>query len=396
MRKIFFGWWVVGGAFVLLFCSIGTQFYAFPVFFEAIISDMGWTRAQTAAALSVGFLVVGAIGPIIGTLMEKVRLRLIMIFGSLTAGIGFLLLSTVNELWQLYVFYGLILSIGIACIQLIPNLAAVESWFTQKKSTALGIATAGIGAGGAVMAPLVGWLISRYDWRTAFVFLAGIVMLIGVPISALVMRTGEEGKSGKQGKTATEGATPGQALRQRAFWLVAAGAMLWAWAYSAGLVHQVAFAVDIGIDRVVAAGAVGLLTAFSIPGRLGFGRLGDLIDKRYVFMMGTSLQIAAFIVLMRATNVTMLYVYSFLVGVNIGGLAPILPGLIVDYFGRKHFGVIYGLSYFMLTLGVLIGPIYAGWMFDVTGSYYLAFLTSVVLSFIAMIAVYLAGRPHRY
>lgn len=172
--------------------------------------------------------------------------------------------------------------------------------------------------------------------------------------------------------------------------------MLWAWAYSAGLVHQVAFAVDIGIDRVVAAGAVGLLTAFSIPGRLGFGRLGDLIDKRYVFMMGTSLQIAAFIVLMRATNVTMLYVYSFLVGVNIGGLAPILPGLIVDYFGRKHFGAIYGLSYFMLTLGVLIGPIYAGWMFDVTGSYYLAFLTSVVLSFIAMIAVYLAGRPHRY
>lgn len=209
MRKIFFGWWVVGGAFVLLFCSIGTQFYAFPVFFEAIISDMGWTRAQTATALSVGILVVGAIGPIIGTLMEKVRLRLIMIFGSLTAGIGFLLLSTVNELWQLYVFYGLVLSIGIACIQLIPNLAAVESWFTQKKSTALGIATAGIGAGGAVMAPLVGWLISRYDWRTAFVFLGGIVMLIGVPISTLVMRTGEEGKSGTQGKTATGGATPG-------------------------------------------------------------------------------------------------------------------------------------------------------------------------------------------
>ena len=399
MQKIFFGWWVVGGAFVLLFCSVGTQFYAFPVFFEAIVSDMGWSRAQTAAALSFGTLVAGAIGPIIGILMKKIRLRLIMISGSITASVGFLLLSTVSELWQLYVFYGLVLSIGIACIQLIPNLAAVESWFTQKKSTALGIASAGIGAGGAIMAPLAGWLISRYDWQTAFIFLAAIVTLIGVPISALVMRTREEGKSGlteRQENPATEGATLGQALKQRAFWLASIGALLWAWAYSAALIHQVAFAVDIGIDRLVAAGAVGLLTTFSIPGRLGFGRLGDIIDKRYVFMMGATLQIVAFIVLMRATNVTMLYIYSFLIGVNIGGLSPILPGLLADYFGRKHFGVIYGTSHFMLTLGAMIGPIYAGWVFDITESYSIAFQTSLVLSFIAMIAVYLVGRPRWY
>ena len=184
-------------------------------------------------------------------------------------------------------------------------------------------------------------------------------------------------------------------VRNRAFWFISIGAMLWGWAYAAGLIHQVAFAMDMGIDRVAAAGAVGLLTAFSILGRLGFGRLGDVIDKRYVFMMGASLQIVAFIVLMRTTNLSMLYLYSLLLGINLGGEVPILPGLIADYFGRKHFGLIYGVTFFMLTLGAAIGPIYGGWIFDITGSYSASFLTSILLSVIAIIVVYLAGSPRR-
>jgi len=160
-----------------------------------------------------------------------------------------------------------------------------------------------------------------------------------------------------------------------------------------GLIHQVAFAVDVGIERVAAAGAVGLLAVFSIPARLGFGRLGDLLDKRYVFMMGTFLQIVAFIVLMRTTNLTMLYIYSLLIGINIGGATPIFPGLLLDHFGKKYFGVIYGVSSFMLCLGGAIGPIYGGWIFDINESYSAAFLTSIIVSIIAMIAVYLSGAP---
>jgi MFS family permease len=148
-----------------------------------------------------------------------------------------------------------------------------------------------------------------------------------------------------------------------------------------------------GIERVAAAGAVGFLTAFSIVGRLGFGRLGDVLDKRYVFMLGTCLQVAAFIVLLRTTKVAMLYVYSFLVGVNIGGMTPILPGLIVDYFGRRYFGVIYGISHFGVTLGTMMGPFYGGWVFDTTASYSLAFLTSIGLSVAAIAVVYSAGKP---
>lgn len=137
-------------------------------------------------------------GVFVGILVHKIRVGLIMICGSVVVGIGFLLLATVTELWQFYIFYGLILCIGIARIQLVPNMTAVESWFVQGKSTALGIATAGVGAGGAVMASLAGWLISTYDWQTTFVAMAAIVTLFGVPISAIIIRTPAEAKPVKE------------------------------------------------------------------------------------------------------------------------------------------------------------------------------------------------------
>ncbi|TEU04928.1 MAG: MFS transporter, partial [Dehalococcoidia bacterium] len=382
MKKIYYGWWVVGGAFLLLFSSMGTHFYAFPVFFDVMVREMEWTRTQVALALTVGTFVLGAVGLLVGGLIHKVGLRPVLVCGTLIAGLGFLLLTTVTEPWQFYLYYGLVLSAGIAGIEAVPTMTAVEAWFDRGKSTALGVATTGMGVGGVVMAPLAGWLISKYDWQITFVFMAGIVILVGIPISVIVMRT-PGGRKVAPRQEQQEGleardATIGQALRQKSFWLISIGAMLWLWAYLIGLTHQVAFAVDIGIDRVAAAGAVGLLCAFSIPGRLGFGKLGDIMDKRYVMMMAASLQVIAFVILLKTTNLTMLYIYSCLIGVSIGGLTPILPGLLTDYFGRNHFAAIYGASGMVNTLGLMIGPVYGGWIFDTTGSYSLAFLSGII------------------
>jgi MFS family permease len=397
MKRIYHGWWVVGGAFLLLFCSMGTHFYAFPVFFDVMIREMEWARTQVALALTIGTFVLGVMGLLIGGLIHKIGLRPVMVCGTIIAGLGFLLLTTVNEPWQFYLYYGLVLSAGMAGIEAIPTITTVEAWFDRGKSTALGIATTGMGVGGVVMAPLAGWLISRYDWQTAFVFMAGIVILIGIPISVIIMRTpgGRKIAPGQEQQEvlANRDATIGQALRQKSFWLISIGTLLWLWAYLIGLTHQVAFAVDIGIDRVAAAGAVGLLCAFSIPGRLGFGKLGDIMDKRYVMMMAASLQVVAFVILLKTTNLTMMYIYSCLIGVGMGGLTPILPGLLADYFGRSHFGAIYGAAGMVNTLGLMIGPVYGGWIFDTTGSYSLAFLSGIILTLLAVVLIYLAPKP---
>jgi len=400
MKRIYYGWWVVAGAFLLLFCAVGTQFYAFPVFFEVMVTEMGWARTQVALAMTIGTLVAGSMALLVGWLIHKIGLRPVMVCGAVIAGLGFVLLGTVTELWQFYLYYGLVLSVGIVGISIVPDMTAVESWFDRGKSTALGIATTGMGAGGVVMAPLAGWLISRYDWQTACLCMAGIVILVGIPIGAIIMRIPWERKltpeQAQQQGLQVGGATLGKALKQKLFWLISISAMLWYLAYMIGLTHQVAFAVDMGIDRVTAAGAVSVLCAFSIPGRLGFGKLGDIMDKRYVMMMAAGLQVAAFAILLKTTNLATLYVYSALIGFGVGGLTPILPGLVADYFGRRQFGAVYGALDMVTVMGIMIGPIYGGWIFDTTESYSLAFLSGIVITLLAVILIYLAPKPHSY
>jgi len=221
-------------------------------------------------------------------------------------------------------------------------------------------------------------------------------MLVGIPVSAVIMRTPQARKvapeQAQQQELKREDATIGQALRQKSFWLIAVGAMLWLCAYTIGLTHQVAFAVDMGIDRVAAAGTVSMLCVFSIPARIGFGKLGDIMDKRYVVMIAAGLQAVAFVVLLKTTNLAMLYVYSALIGVGVGGLTPILPGLVADYFGRRHFGAIYGATEMVTTLGQMVGPVYGGWIYDTTGSYHLAFLSGIIIALLAVVLVYLAPK----
>lgn len=397
MKKIYYGWWVVGGAFLLLLCAAGTQFYAFPVFFDVMVREMGWARTQVALALTIGTFVIGSMGLLVGWLIHKVGLRPVMVCGTIIAGLGFLLLRTITEPWQFYLYYGLVLSLGIAGIGSVSTMTAVQTWFDRGISTALGIATTGVGVGGVVMPLLAGWLISKYDWQTACASMAAILILVGIPISVIIMRTSQERKvapeQAQQRRLEVEDTTIGQALKQKSFWLISMSAMLSYLAYSIGLTHQVAFAVDIGIDRIAAAGAVGLLCAFSIPGRLGFGKLGDILDKRYVMVIAASLQAIAFAMLMKTTNLSMLYVYSALIGVGMGGLTPILPGLLADYFGGSHFGAIYGASGMVDTLGVMIGPVYGGWIFDTTKSYSLAFISAIIITVLAIVLICLAPKP---
>jgi MFS family permease len=396
MKRIYYGWWVVGGAFLLLFCAVGIQFYAFPVFFEVMVREMGWARTQVALAQTIGTFVAGSMGLLVGGLIHKVGLRPVMVCGTIIAGLGFFLLRTVTEPWQFYLYYGFVFSLGVAGMAAVPSMTAVESWFDRGKSTALGITATGIGVGGIVMPLLAGWLISRYGWQTACVCMAGIVILVGIPISTIIMRTSQERKvtpaPAQQKGLEVGGATLGQALKQKSFWLISISAMLLYLVYMIGLTHQVAFAVDMGIDRVAAAGAVSVLCAFSIPARIGFGKLGDIMDKRYVVVMVASLHAVAFAILLKTTNLAMLYGYSALLGIGVGGLTTMLPGLVADYFGRKHFGAVYGALEMVTTLGNMMGSVYGGWIYDTTQSYYLAFLSGIIIALLAIVLVYSAPK----
>ncbi|MFC2032939.1 MFS transporter [Chloroflexota bacterium] len=401
MKKIYYGWWVVGGGFIQLFCQAGTFFYAFPIFYEALLRDMGWSRAETAAAFSVAMFVLGISGPVIGSVIHKIGVRVVMVSGSILAGIGFFLMSTITAPWQFYIYYGVILTVGISGIQVVPIFTVIERWFVRKRSMAMGIASMGVGVSGAVMAPLASFLISRYSWQITYIFAAVLVTLIGTIVSITIMRFPREGEIYTESIQKTTGGleellsderTFSQALKTKQFWLISIAVWFWGWAYTAGLVHQVAFAVDLGVDRIAAAGAVGLIPAFSIIGRLVFGKMGDAIDNRYVFMMAACFQVAGYIVLVMSANLAMIYVYSILLGLNLGGIFLSIAGLTTGHFGSKNFGVIYGAFFACLLFGEMIGPLYAGWIYDNIGSYTSAFMTNILMSSIAIILVYLSGK----
>ncbi len=398
MKGIYYGWWVVVGAFLLLFCAVGTHFYAFPVFFDVMVREMEWARTQAAATMTLGTLVAGSTGLAVGWLIHKIGLRPVMLCGTIISALGFLLLSTATEPWQFYLYYGLIISAGIAGIGAVANMTAVETWFDNGKSTALGIASTGIGAGGVVMPLLVGWLFSKYDWQTTCICLAGMLIVVGIPVSTIIMRTSQSHKSlseqTQQSRLETEDVTLGQAVTQKSFWLISLSAMLWYLVYTLGLTHQVAFARDMGIEELTASGTVSVLCLVSIPIRVGFGRLGDTIDKRYVVVIVAVLQALAFFILLKTTSLPMLYAYSVLMGIGVGGLTPILPGLVADYFGRRHFGAIYGALEMVTMLGTMIGPVFGGWIYDITSSYYAAILSGIGIALLVIVLVCLVPSSH--
>jgi OFA family oxalate/formate antiporter-like MFS transporter len=282
----------------MLFCAFGTYLYSFPVFFHAMSVDMGWSRGDTSMAMTLSALLLGILSLFLGKILSRVGARAMFVWGCLIGGIGFILLSTLTTLWQFYLYYSLIVTFGVTSMGFLPSFATVSNWYIRRRSTALGIVSVGAGAGGAVMAPAAHHLISSYSWGTAFLFMAAVLIVIGTPIAAFVMRTKPEDMGQLPDGEVPEKANPspvkkndlaslpgftfGQALRTRAFWLIGIGGLLWGVGFLMGLTHCVAHAVDIGISAAVAAGAVGLLSLFSIAGRLGFGWLGDRIDKRYV------------------------------------------------------------------------------------------------------------------
>ena len=200
MSRIYYGWWVVGGGFLQLFCATGIFFYAFPIFYEALLRDMAWSRTETAVAFSIAMFVLGITAPVIGSIVHRFGVRVVMISGSILGGIGFLLMSTITAPWQFYIYYGVILAVGISGIQVVPIYTIIERWFVKKRITAMGIASIGIGAGGAVMAPLASLLIARYSWQITYIFAAVLVTLVGTIVGAVITRFPREGEGNTESK----------------------------------------------------------------------------------------------------------------------------------------------------------------------------------------------------
>jgi MFS family permease len=418
-KKIFYGWWIILASATLNFIVGGTFFYGFTTFFNPIRETFRWTAAVTSIAFVFQRLESGILGPVAGFLVDRMGPRKLMFPGWIVAGLGLLWMSRISSLWE---FYGafLLTAMGTSFGSFVVMNATVANWFNKKRSRAMGLLYVGFGLSG-LLVPLVALSIGHFGWRTSLVIIGIGFWVIGLPLSSLMRhKPGQYGylPDGETSASITETIdipsrhssremreqnsdssavdfTAKEALKTRAFWLLSFVFFFQHIGTSAVMVHIVPYLESVDVPTTIAATAVTGMTLFSLIGRLGFGFLGDFVNKRYLIAVGIALQtIGIFIFsLIDADRAWLILPFLLTYGPGYGGPIPLRPALQADYFGTGNFGTIMGLMVLVTMVGGLMSPVFAGWLFDVTGSYQLAWQLFALVTLPAIPLILLAKPP---
>ncbi len=395
-RGFFYGWWVVGATAGIVFLTGGTFFYGFSALFNPIIDEFGWSRASVSFAFSLRSEVGGIASPIVGYTVDRVGSRRLMMAGVVLVSAGFVLLSQMHSLAWFYASV-IVIAIGMSATGGPVGMVAIAHWFRKRRGRALSFMTAGAGTSG-VMVLVLELLISAFGWRDALLLLAVAQLLICLPLAMTIrnkpadmglLPDGEaavqdDGTPTAAANVAIEGLTVKEAIRLRSFWQMSLAVMLVNLGMIAVIVHQIPyFTKSVGVSEGLAAALVTAMTLMSLLGRFGMGQLADMIDKRLVMAMSFGLCALALVLFATIYEPWQIAYALPVFAIGWGGIIPVRPAFQAEYFGMKAFGAIQGLVFTVATLGGLVGPVFAGWMYDETESYRLAF---VVLSGGALLA----------
>ncbi len=407
---IFYGWWIVLAISVIHFWGAGIFVYGFTAFFNPLVEEFQWSYVATSFAVSFRSFESGIAAPIVGFLTDKLGPKRLMLIGAVITGIGCMLLSRISSLWNFYAAF-LFLSIGISMILPVPGQTAVVNWFSRKRSTAMGIILAALGGSGALI-PLISWLIDHYGWRSTFV-IAGVGMwVIGIPFSLMVRhrpeqygylpdergRPGEGGEiQERQRQDRLNGEDSGfgvrQATKTQAFWILALVATVAGAANNAVLVHVMPCLISVQVSTETASFIAASLAASSIVGRLGFGWLGDRVDKKCLLGFALLLEALGLIIFAYTRSLAYGIAFTVLFGFGVGGASILRVTIQGDFFGRKAFGSIQGVMHGIHTVGTILSPIFVGWIYDVQASYQFAWLVLGVTVFLSIPLVLVIKHP---
>ena len=387
----FYGYIVVAAALCIMAAAWGT-YLSFGVFLKPLLAEFGWTRAMCSGALSLSAIVHGLLGIVMGRLTDRLGPRIVMTVCGFFLGLGYLLMSQIGTVWQLYLFYGVI-GMGMGG-SIIPLVSTIARWFAKRRSMMTGIVLTGIGIGTLIGPPVANWLISTYDWRTSYTTLGSIVLVLVVLAAQLLRRDptqmGQvpygETEEGEQGlKLGIEGFSLKEAVYTRQFWLFVAMSFCFTFCTFTVMVHIAPHATDLGISAATAVNILATVGGMMIVGRIVLGGVADRIGNRQVFIVSFCLMAAALLWLVPATETWMLYLFAVVYGFASAGPGASASPLVAGLFGLSSHGLILGVTGLGNTTGGAIGPFLAGYIFDVTGSYQVAFLVCAAIAVLGLI-----------
>ena len=398
--RFFYGYIVVIAACFIMVVS-WAAYNSFGIFFNPLLDEFIWNRGVTSGAFSVSMFIYGILGIVVGALNDRFGPRVVLTSCGIILGLGYLLMSQVNSIWQLYLFIGVMVGIGMSGVW-VPLLSSVARWFVKRRTLMTGIVIAGVGIGGFIGPPIISYLIATYDWRLSYIIL-GIAILLFVVSATQLLRSAPGQIRRPSEKDEIEGTcqtvesvtrsfTFKEAVKTTQFWTVFGLLFCCGFGGFAVLVHIVPHAIDLEISAISAASILAVSGATCILGNYILGALADRIGNRQIFIIGFVLLSAALFWLSVAEEKWMLYLFIVIFGFAVGGMGASESPLTAWLFGISSHGLIYGVVHVGFTIGAAAGPLMTGYIFDLTNSYRLAFLICAALSVIGLILTILL-RP---
>jgi len=400
--RLFYGWIVVIAAGCVILIMYGTLL-TFGIFFKPVATEFGWSRAMTAGAFSVGIVVRGSLNILTGRLTDKYGPRIVITACGFLLGAGYLLMSQISSIWQLYLFYGILVGLGMSGAW-IPQLSTVARWFKKRRGLATGMAASGEGIGILIMAPAAGWLISAQGWRSSYIAVGIIALVLVVAAAQFLRRDPSQMGLLPYGGTQLEeqkanlnsgGFSLKQAIHTREFWLLCAVYFCFLFCLNTIIAHIVIHAIGVGISAISAANILAIIGGISIIGRLAIGVFADRAGGKWAIIIGLTILTMALLWLQLASVVWMFYLFAAIFGFAFGGLLVSFPLITAERFGLTSHGAIFGITSFSATMGGALGAVLAGRIFDITGSYQLGFLICAAVSAIGFILAFFSRPTHK-
>ena len=390
--QFFYGYVVVIAGFLILVSMYGTL-YSFGVFFKPVLSEFGWTRAMTSGAYSLCFLLSGAVAMAAGGLSDRFGPRAVMSCSGLLLGLGYFLMAKISTIWELYLFYGLIVGVGMGG-GIAPSLSTVARWFVKRRGLMTGMTVAGT-ATGTLVTPVIAYLvISIYNWRTSFTIIGIAVFILIVGLAQFLVRDpgrkglspyGAERTVADRSNLDVAGLSLREAVRTTQLWILFVIYICAGLCIQIVIVHIVIHATGLGISPVSAASILSLVGVGSLIGRVMGGGVSDRFGNKPTMIAALILMGAGFIWLWVARELWMLYLFAIIFGFTYGEILCMMSLLPTELFGLRSQGVILGITLFASTIGGGIGPVVAGRIFDITGSYQMAFMICVGATVVGLI-----------
>ena len=404
MKKpsLFYGW-IVCLAALIITVSYGF-FYTYSAFFDPWIAEFGWSREQIASIFSIYPIVYGISVVLLGRLTDKYGVRKVIALGAIFLALGIGLCSQADSLWELRLFFGIIAPIGTGAFY-VPPVYCIQRWFVKRKGLAIGIVASGVGLGTLAFAPLATYLIEVVGWRiTFFIFAIGLGILLLTAAAIIRADPGDKGlkpygyEAGERSESnksleQTRGLTVSQALGTASFWFLYVPYALGFACLTLVMVHIIPHAGDIGIPRMIAAGALSLLGVFNIIGRIAMGGISDRLGRKRGLVVSYALTAVAMLGFLMTRDVLVLYLSAGLLGFAYGGFVAQYAAIVGDYFGLASLGMILAIATTAYGIGGAIGSYMGGVIFQHTASYHLAFLVCILLSVLAVIATTFLKPP---